>query len=191
MENIKALKLVCAGMLQSWRLPRIGPDIRYTSLAPTKSGIAGMIACAMGYERGDSRISQLKNNFELYMNISESGSMKYTKKDRPLTRGDESIPDIMMDFQTVRDGGKGMRKADGKMDKNATITDREYIVAHRFVLYIVADEDLLKKIEVALNNPVWCYYLGSKCCTPSEPVSRGIIDIEKEKITNDCRHIRY
>ena len=182
MENVKALRLVCAGMLQSWRLPRIGPDVRYTDLTPTKSGITGMIACAMGYERGDARISQLKNNFELYICESESGSMKSTEK---------KIPDIMMDFQTVRNGKEGMLKADGKSDKNATITDREYIVAHRFVLYIVADENLLKKIEAALNDPVWCYYLGSKCCTPSEPVSRGIVEMEKERIINDCRHIRY
>lgn len=182
MENVKALRLVCAGMLQSWRLPRIGPDVRYTDLIPTKSGITGMIACAMGYERGDARISQLKNNFELYICESESGSMKNTEK---------KIPDIMMDFQTVR-GGKGeMLKADGKMDKNATITDREYIVAHRFVLYVIANEELLAEIGAALNNPVWCYYLGSKCCIPSEPVSQGIVDIEKERIINDCRHIRY
>ena len=51
MKNSKKLKLVCSAMLQSWRIRSLGPSQRYTELAPTKSGIIGMIACALGYER--------------------------------------------------------------------------------------------------------------------------------------------
>ena len=61
MSDSKALKLICSGMLQSWRNTGLGPNYRYTELMPTKSGIAGMIACALGYPRSDSRIEKLKN----------------------------------------------------------------------------------------------------------------------------------
>ena len=75
MKNSKKLKLVCSAMLQSWRIRSLGPSQRYTELAPTKSGIIGMIACALGYERDDKRIDVLTNSTELYLDVKNSGSM--------------------------------------------------------------------------------------------------------------------
>lgn len=75
MKNSKKLKLVCSAMLQSWRIRSLGPSQRYTELAPTKSGIIGMIACALGYERDDKRIDILANSTELYLDVKNSGSM--------------------------------------------------------------------------------------------------------------------
>ena len=75
MKNSKKLKLVCSAMLQSWRIRSLGPSQRYTELAPTKSGIIGMIACALGYERNDKRIDVLANSTELYLDVKNSGSM--------------------------------------------------------------------------------------------------------------------
>ena len=92
MNDSKALKLVCAGMLQSWRNTGLGPNNRYTELIPTKSGITGMIACALGYPRGDTRIRKLENSFNLYLNNRESG---------PIQEAKETIPDVLLDFQTV------------------------------------------------------------------------------------------
>ena len=180
MNDSKVLKLVCAGMLQSWRNTGLGPYYRYTELTPTKSGIAGMIACALGYPRGDTRIEKLKNSFELYMDKHNSG---------PMQPGNTSVPDTLMDYQTIF--AENMEVADGSSPlHSASIIMKEYIVGYRFVLYLKANDEQLKKIEAALNNPVWDYYLGSKCCVPAEPVCNGICDMPEMEDDNVYQYIR-
>lgn len=179
MSDSKALKLICSGMLQSWRNTGLGPNYRYTELIPTKSGIAGMIACALGYPRGDSRIEKLKNNFELYID---------NKASAPIKPGANTTPDVLFDFQTV--SAPDMLTAGGGMLHSPSIIMREYVVGYRYVLYLKAEEELLKKIEAALNEPVWDYYLGSKCCIPAEPVCCGICEMPEVEDDNVYQHIR-
>lgn len=181
MKNSKKLKLVCSAMLQSWRIRSLGPSQRYTELAPTKSGIIGMIACALGYERDDKRIDVLTNSTELYLDVKNSGSM--------LESSTINSIDTLIDYQTVMDKEKGMPTANGGRLYSATLIDKEYLVGRRFVLYLISDEETLNKIQAALKAPVWQYYLGSKCCIPAEPVSQGISEIKEGEI-NDYQHIR-
>ena len=63
-------------------------------------------------------------------------------------------------------------------------------MGYRYVLYLFADEDILHKIESALKNPVWDYYLGSKCCIPAEPVCQGICIVPKEEDENVYQYIQ-
>lgn len=180
MNDSKALKLVCAGMLQSWRNTWLGPNNRYTELIPTKSGITGMIACALGYPRGDTRIRKLENSFNLYLNNRESG---------PIQEAKETIPDVLLDFQTVF-APEMLKAGSNSPYKTPSVLHKEYIVGYRYVLYLFADEDILHKIESALKNPVWDYYLGSKCCIPAEPVCQGICIVPKEEDENVYQYIQ-
>ena len=83
-----------------------------------------------------------------------------------------------------------MQTADGKKRiVEATLIYKEYIVNHSFVLYLVSDDRTLNTIEEALKNPVWQYYLGSKCCIPAEPVGQGISDVREGEL-NDYQYIR-
>ena len=181
MKNSKKLKLVCSAMLQSWRIRSLGPSQRYTELAPTKSGIIGMIACALGYERDDKRIATLVNSTELYLDVKNSGSILESTTINSI--------DTLIDYQTVMDKEKGMPTANGGRLYSATLIDKEYLVGRRFVLYLISDEETLNKIQAALKAPVWQYYLGSKCCIPTEPVSQGISEIKEGEIS-DYQHIR-
>lgn len=183
MNDSKKLKLVCSAMLQSWRIQGLGPRDRYTELHPTKSGIVGMIACALGYGRGDPRIQQLFNRTELYLAKSSQLICDTKNISHP------SI-DTLIDFQVARAPKVGMQTADGKKRiVEATLIYKEYIVNHSFVLYLVSDGNTLHTIEEALKNPVWQYYLGSKCCIPAEPVGQGISDVREGEL-NDYQHIR-
>ena len=134
MNDSKALKLICSGMLQSWRNTGLGPNYRYTELMPTKSGIAGMIACALGYTRGDSRIEKLKNCFELYID---------NKASAPIKPGANTTPDVLFDFQTV--SAPDMLTAGGGMLHSPSIIMREYVVGYRYVLYLKAEEESIVK----------------------------------------------
>ena len=85
----------------------------------------------------------------------------------------------------------GSENSSGKASRlnEATLIYKEYIVNHRFVTYLVTDDkETLLKIEKALDAPVWQYYLGSKCCVPSEPVSQGITTTTEEEL-NDYQYI--
>lgn len=183
------LKIVCASMLQSWRVQGVGPTERYTELHPTKSGIIGMISCALGYERNDKRIHDLSEKLKFYLDNKESGQILSHKTDRI---------DTLIDFQIVRAPKVGMLTAGGSEKSSnkavrlydATLIHKEYIVNHRFITYLVSDDkEILTKIEQALNAPVWQYYLGSKCCIPSEPVCQGI-SITSEEELHGYQYIR-
>ena len=93
------LKIVCAAMLQSWRVQGLGPTERYTELHPTKSGIIGMISCALGYERGDKRIEELSEKLDLFLDSKESGQ---------ISSNNPYQLDTLIDFQVVRAPKIGM-----------------------------------------------------------------------------------
>ena len=206
MNDFNSVRIVCAAMLQSWRQVGFNSSIRQTELEPTKSGIAGLLACAFGYPKGDARIRELENQFELYLNLQESGSLARktdkSKKDNETATDDEtngiddtgfldySAPDLLNDYHTIT--APGMITADGSPVKASIVTNREYIVGYRYVLYLFAEKQLLNAIKCALENPVWDYYLGSKCCIPSEPVYQGFAKIKQSELEDDYvyQHIR-
>lgn len=206
MNDFNSMKIVCAAMLQSWRQVGFNSPIRQTELEPTKSGIAGLLACAFGYPKGDARIRELENQFELYLNLQESGSLArkadHIKKTDETDSKDEdnrindidffdfSVPDILNDYHTIT--ASGMITAEGKPVKTSIVTNREYIVGYRYVLYLFAEKPLLNAIKCALENPAWDYYLGSKCCIPSEPVYQGFAKIEQSELEDNYvyQHIR-
>ena len=70
---------------------------------------------------------------------------------------------------------------------NYEITSRQ---ADYVLKLLKAEEELLKKIEAALNEPVWDYYLGSKCCIPAEPVCCGICEMPEVEDNSVYQHIR-
>ena len=206
MSDFNSVRIVCAAMLQSWRQVGFNSSIRQTELEPTKSGIAGLLACAFGYSKGDMRIKELENQFELYLNLQESGSLAHktdkSKKDNETATDDEtngiddtdfldySAPDLLNDYHTIT--ALGMITADGNPVKASIVTNREYIVGYRYVLYLFGEKTLLNAIKCALENPVWDYYLGSKCCVPAEPVYQGFAKIEQSELEDDYvyQHIR-
>ena len=161
MKNSKKLKLVCSAMLQSWRIRSLGPSQRYTELAPTKSGIIGMIACALGYERDDKRIEALVNSTELYLDVKNSGSM--------LESATINSIDTLIDYQTVMDKEKGMPTADFRKLVKSRVDDevskcltsiQQKIVdnklqGHNFYIYVLPFTDInskRKKIMEAITK---------------------------------------
>lgn len=220
------MEVVCSAMLQAWRNDAIDGSVRYTNDHPTKSGINGMIACAMGIPRKDPRIKKMFEEFELFWDPKRSGPIswhcslgkgperiilpdddEFWKK---ASESEQKFTEYMMDYQTV--GGrkfylmtskekekalKGnnqvkMKRASGGGNIDATVTYREYIVNHRFVLYVLAEEELLCEMKEYLLDPVWEYYLGCKNCIPTEPVFRKIINCsEMEGRAHGLEYIRY
>ncbi|MDO5785607.1 MAG: type I-E CRISPR-associated protein Cas5/CasD [Eubacteriales bacterium] len=155
-ENKKLLVLCLEGALQSWG-EESKWDIRDSSNMPTKSGIVGLLACAMGLERGEPEIAAMSAAITLAV-----------REDRAGTR--------LLDFHTVT--GAPLLNASGKprSSGNTFISKRQYLQDASFLVFIDCADDWRERMIQALQHPKWCLYLGRKSCVPSRPVLIGVTE---------------
>jgi CRISPR system Cascade subunit CasD len=137
-------------------------DQRDTGKEPSKSGVIGLIAAALGIDR--ENWMDLEPLTRLGMGV---------RHDRP------GVP--KRDYQTagcaVTDN---IIKADGTASKDGVVSHRFYLADAAF---LVGLEDygrsLLEMIHAALRDPVWPLALGRKSYVPSEPIwfENGLQDV--------------
>ena len=156
MTNSTLLLLRLEGALQSWGEGSKW-DTRGTAVLPTKSGIIGLLSCALGWERGDARIADLHDAIQIAVRADRQG-------------------ECMTDYHTVT--GNPLRNAEGKPRStgNTIQTYRQYLQDASFLVVVQAEEKTLRMLEQALRAPKWCMYLGRKSCVPSRPVLEGCTD---------------
>lgn len=157
------MEITLAGIMQSYGLESGGwVTLRDTMLHPTASTIVGILACSQGIEKDTEEYEGLKRKL----------NFKTTVLDDVL---------ILEDYQIV--SPKEFRKATadsevfmvngGKKDAAGSqlpITNRYILDAEFKVLVECENLEELKKIHHYLLHPVWAYYLGKACCTPSKPL---------------------
>ena len=137
------LLLRIAGPLQAWGV-RSRFTVRSTELAPTRSGIIGMVAAAVGRRRTDPIEDLLALRFGV-------------RKDQPGR--------IIRDFHTAR-------TLDGK--ESMPLSNRYYLADAVFLAGIEGDRPLLEGIDEALQHPAFPLYLGRRSCPPTHPVALGL-----------------
>lgn len=152
------------GPLQSWG-ERSRWSIRDTTAEPTKSGIIGLIACALGYQK-DAQIRPLSQKTRLGIRVDAPGTH-------------------IVDYHTIG-GGYGyptLLTAQGKPKKSSgrphtEISERAYLCDASFLAALqlrdVKDTALITAMAAAIQNPVWPIFLGRKACVPSRPVYAGM-----------------
>lgn len=161
--------------LQAW-----GHDSRFgrrESLEfPTKSGVLGLLCCALGY--GGEQKEWLARWSDRNMVVKA-----YVPQDlngQPTPR----LP-MLRDFQMVGSGYDVTdpwqnllvpKKSDGSraVGGGTKLTYRFYLQDMAFAIALQAPKDELKTLEKALHNPVWDLYLGRKNCVPTEFIAQGI-----------------
>lgn len=138
------LLLRLAAPLQAW-VSSSKFIVHSTEREPTKSGVIGMIAAALGIQRNDD-----------------------PQKLVPLTtlrfgvRADKEGV-LLKDFHMVH----GYKIAD--------VTERYYLSDAVFLVALESDDkSLLESIASALQNPVYPLYLGRKSCPPTLPIVLGV-----------------
>lgn len=148
------------GPMQSWGTGSRF-QLRRTAMIPSKSGVLGLLLCARGIRREDSR-DYLDELVSTIMGV---------RLDRPGTVG--------RDYHTA--GAKiGIRTPEGKIKKTAgtevyetLLSQRQYLYDASFLIALQGDSRLLGLYAAALREPVWPPYLGRKSCIPSRPVFSG------------------
>lgn len=143
------LLLKFAAPMQSWGAESKFELWRKTELFPTKSGVIGMIASAMGRKRDES-VDDL-NTLKIGLRIDQPGT-------------------VILDYQTV--------KKKKSKDKDETyITNRQYLSDAVFLVGIESDnENLLKDVSHCLQHPHFPLFLGRRSCPPSQPLVVGMRD---------------
>jgi CRISPR system Cascade subunit CasD len=181
------LLLRLEGPLQAWGV-RSRWDVRDTGPEPTKSGIVGLLGCALGYPMGDSRLeTELDAGLRFGVRIEAAGH-------------------LMIDFQTITDflpmadgrhkfsgGGKALAKLrdDPDAEPATIISPRSYLEDAAFL--VALDETgvtpgVLTRCAHALRHPVWPLYLGRKACIPTRPIFDALLEEYRNLEDALCRH---
>ena len=155
------LLLRLVGPMQSWGTTSRF-DQRDTGKEPSKSGVIGLLAAAMGIDR--EKWDDLKPLTCFSMGV---------RHDRP------GIP--KMDYQTAGcASGDRIIKADGTPSKDGMVSQRFYLADAAFLVGLECGEpSLLERVHAALRDPVWPLALGRKSYVPSEPIwiEHGVQDV--------------
>ena len=140
--------------LQSWDVGSRHSD-RGTLPAPTRSGVLGIIAAAMGLDKNDP--NELFHLQRLQVLEMEIFLMKPHR--------------VLRDYHIAQD----CRQADGKIKKNSVVTHRSYLEEAQFLICLSCDDEaLLHSLDESLKNPVWGGWLGRKSCIPASPLYLGM-----------------
>lgn len=143
-----------AGPLQSW-----GSDSRFTRRKtghePTKSGVIGLVAAALGLSREDDL-----STFE--------GVLFGVRIDQP--------GEFLTDFQTAARRKWDKEKKSWVRDKVMPLSQRSYLSDAVFVAALEAPEERIQAFSEALSSPRYPLYLGRRSCPPSSQI---LISCEK------------
>jgi len=139
------LVLRLAGPLQSW-----GVDSKFnrrsSGTEPSKSGVIGLVAAAMGRSREDP--------------IDDLAKLRFgVRKDQ--------IGRVITDFHTAHTYGD---KSD------SYVTYRQYITDSVFLAAFEGDKKKLEEVQSALESPVFPLYLGRRSCPPCGKICLGLFD---------------
>ncbi|TAF15788.1 MAG: type I-E CRISPR-associated protein Cas5/CasD [Alphaproteobacteria bacterium] len=156
--------------LQSW-----GADSKFgrrdTLDFPTKSGIMGLICCALG--AGGKQQELLAEFADLDQTVLS------------FVREQCKVEPLLCDFHMVGSGYDEKdpwatllipKTSEGKkaVGGGAKMTYRYYLQDAAFAVVMEVPPDRASPIADALQNPVWDLYLGRKNCVPTDILYRGI-----------------
>ncbi len=144
------LLLRLAGPMQSW-----GVDSRFTvretQRYPSKSGVLGLLAAAMGRRRTDPVEDLLHLSFGV--RVDQPGR-------------------LMSDFHTAHDWRTGT---------SMPLSTRYYLSDAVFVAAVAGDHSLLSTLDERLADPVFPLYLGRRSCPITGRVSLGLSELPLEQ----------
>ena len=180
------LLLWLEGPLQSW-----GADSRFgrrDSLPfPTKSGVAGLLLCALGASGEQTellaRLAPLRQTVVSFLKAGEKPAER-----QPLLRDFHMVGsgyDNSDPWETncipKKSDGKTANRADGSPG-GTKITYRYYLQDACFAAVVEVPADLADAVAEALRNPVYDLYLGRKNCVPTEFVFQGLFPDESQAL---------
>lgn len=147
---MSTLLLRLAAPMQAWGLD-CKFDTRRTAREPTKSGVVGLAAAALGIRRGDDDALARLSAMRFGVRVDQEGAM-------------------VRDYHTAKREGIA-----------AYVTQRYYLADAVFVAGLESDDEaMLEEIAEALNHPAFPLFLGRRACPPTGAIGLGIVSAELE-----------
>lgn len=134
---MSTLLLRLAAPLQSWGVSSKF-DTRDTSREPTKSGVIGLLAAALGRDRTDD-LNDLRR-LKFGVRIDQPGI-------------------LLRDYHTARSSSQ-------QNNTTSFVTNRYYLADAVFIVALEGEDWFLKELAHALKNPVFPLFLGRRSCPP-------------------------
>lgn len=154
MANTLFLRL--EGPMQAWG-ERARWSVRDSAPEPTKSGVVGLLACAMGW-KDDEQLRNLSRQVRIGVRCDKPGTP-------------------MVDYHTIVGGvlaANGEIKINDKTHLPETVqTWRTYLHDASFLVAVQATSDLIERLAQAVQDPFWPCYLGRKSCPPTRSLFEG------------------
>lgn len=143
----RTLLVTLAGPQQSWG-SRSRFATRSTELAPTRSGVLGLVAAALGLDRTEP--------------LGRFDGIRFgVRVDQPGR--------VERDFQTAR-------TLDGRT--SMPLSHRHYLADAVFLAGLASDDNgLLSEFQAALRQPRFPLYLGRRAFPPAGPLRTEIVDL--------------
>ena len=174
MNNSSFLRL--AGPIQSWAGPRVTGNVVNSKLQPTRTGLLGLLAGALGASRNqwprwienvdfairEDRRGQFCNEFQTINPRIDEFRLRAderTFRERQLSIHGMRVTKTNLAFTPdARDGTSVIR--------------RTYLIEAEFLVRVTCPEHQ-DEINSALRNPIFTTYLGKKAFAPSFPFYLG------------------
>ena len=133
---------------------------RRTTLLPLRSALAGMVAAALGIERGDTAAHEALNRCGFAVQSLEEST--------PLRdyHTVQSVPESVMGAATR---GDAISRAGRKVHTLITLRDYRTDIAMRATMWAQPPRWRLAEIAQALRAPAFTLYIGRKCCPLASP----------------------
>lgn len=144
------LLLRLAGPMQSW-----GTNSRFTrrdtGYEPSKSGVIGLLACALGRPR-DASVDDLAS-LRLGVRVEREGR-------------------VGVDYQTAANVRESPDKSNtAKGTTTSVVSERAYLSDAEFIVALAGPRAQLEVIDAALRDPHWPMFLGRRAFVPSLPIA--------------------
>lgn len=146
------LLIQLVGPMQSWGTTSRF-DQRDTGKEPSKSGVVGLLAAAMGIDRENWADLEPLTRLAMGVRHDRSGVPRRDDQTAGCAKADKVI------------------KADGKPSDDGIVSRRDYLADAAFLVGLVGeDRSLLERAHAALRDPFWPLALGRKSYVPSESI---------------------
>ncbi|TCO62887.1 type I-E CRISPR-associated protein Cas5/CasD [Actinocrispum wychmicini] len=144
-EQPMSLALCFDAPMQSWGTRSRGV-IRDTSLEPTKSGVVGLLAAALGIDRDNNNAIAELAQLRLAIRVDREGILErdyHTTQNVPTTQG--------TGHRTV-------------------VSERYYLADALFLVVLEGRQQLLTSVAGAVRQPHWRLSFGRKAFVPARPL---------------------
>lgn len=159
---MSTLLLRLAAPLQSWGTESKF-DTRQTRREPSRSGVIGLLACALGIRREDTAALVELRKLSFGVRVEQEGQ-------------------LLMDYQTVKSYKQKMDFLADADPEDAYQTYRYYLADAVFLAAVSSeDEALIQRLLAALRRPAFPLYLGRRSCPPTLPMVLGLRNLPLEQ----------